>query len=112
VNWTRLIGVAPILFCKACESASSRLHHSLPLTQNARAVFIAEVTARAFLNADACKRRTVNKSDVARALARSDMFDFLIDIVPREDVGPPGTKRKSVAEHTVYLPSIRPLSAR
>jgi hypothetical protein len=48
-------------------------------------VFIEEITSRAFLNADACKRRTINKSDIARAITRSDQFDFLIDIVPRED---------------------------
>jgi hypothetical protein len=70
------------------------------LTLVPRLVFIAEVTARAFLNADACKRRTLNKSDVARALAGSDQFDFLIDLVPREDV-PDGAKRKNTAEHVV-----------
>jgi hypothetical protein len=88
---------------------------SLPLPRvpipTARAVFIAEVTARAFLNADACKRRTVNKSDVARALARSDMFDFLIDIVPREDTGQPGVKRKNTVEHAVRRCLVRASSA-
>ncbi|KAJ8073605.1 CCAAT- binding transcription factor component [Marasmius tenuissimus] len=58
---------APILFCKACE------------------IFITEITARAFINADSNKRRTLSRSDIAKALAKSDQFDFLIDIVPRED---------------------------
>ena len=31
------------------------------------------------------KRRTLQHSDIASALAKSDMFDFLIDIVPREE---------------------------
>ena len=31
------------------------------------------------------KRRTLQKSDVAAAIGMSDMFDFLIDIVPREE---------------------------
>ena len=35
--------------------------------------------------AESHKRRTLQKSDVAAAIAFSDMFDFLIDIVPRED---------------------------
>ncbi|KAI1790629.1 histone-fold-containing protein [Ganoderma leucocontextum] len=61
---------APILFCKACE------------------VFIAEITARAFIIADSNKRRTLSRADIAKALSKSDQFDFLIDIVPREE--PPG----------------------
>ncbi|KAG9317970.1 histone-fold-containing protein [Chiua virens] len=58
---------APILFCKACE------------------VFISEITARAFIIADSNKRRTLSRADIAKALAKSDQFDFLIDIVPREE---------------------------
>ncbi|KAF8520014.1 histone-fold-containing protein [Hysterangium stoloniferum] len=58
---------APIIFCKACE------------------IFIAEMTARAFIVADSNKRRTLSRSDIARAIAKSDQFDFLIDILPRED---------------------------
>ncbi|ESK89967.1 nuclear transcription factor y subunit c-4 [Moniliophthora roreri MCA 2997] len=58
---------APMIFCKACE------------------IFIAEITARAFINADSNKRRTLSRSDIATAIAKSDQFDFLIDIVPRED---------------------------
>ncbi|KAF5382298.1 hypothetical protein D9757_008452 [Collybiopsis confluens] len=57
---------APILFCKACE------------------MFIEEITARAFIIADSNKRRTLSRSDIAAALSKSDQFDFLIDIVPRD----------------------------
>lgn len=64
---------APILFSKACE------------------IFISEVTARAYLVAEQHKRRTLAKADVARALSKSDQFDFLIDIVPREE----GSKRSA-----------------
>ena len=35
--------------------------------------------------AESHKRRTLQKSDVASAIGFSDMFDFLIDIVPREE---------------------------
>ncbi|KXN92571.1 Nuclear transcription factor Y subunit C-2 [Leucoagaricus sp. SymC.cos] len=63
---------APILFCKACE------------------VFIAEITARAFIIADSNKRRTLSRSDIAKALSKSDQFDFLIDIVPRDEMPFPG----------------------
>ncbi|KAN0073842.1 Histone-fold-containing protein [Tylopilus felleus] len=58
---------APILFCKACE------------------IFISEITARAFIIADSNKRRTLSRADIAKALAKADQFDFLIDIVPREE---------------------------
>ena len=61
---------APFLLCKACE------------------IFIAEMTARAFIVADSNKRRTLARADIAKALTKSDQFDFLIDIVPREE--PPG----------------------
>jgi len=77
---------APILFCKACESATHLFSLGkmiFILTNNA--VFIAEITARAFIIADSNKRRTLSRADIAKALAKSDQFDFLIDIVPRED---------------------------
>ncbi|KAL5508667.1 HAP5 [Sanghuangporus vaninii] len=76
---------APILFCKACE------------------IFISEITARAFIVADANKRRTLSRSDIAKALSKSDQFDFLIDIVPREE-GFPGVKRPSQAQTQVQAP--------
>ena len=58
-------------------------------------VLIAEITARAFIVADANKRRTLSRSDIAKALAKSDQFDFLIDIVPREDPFPGGRSKKT-----------------
>lgn len=61
---------APILFAKGCD------------------VFITELTMRAWIHAEENKRRTLQKSDIAAALTKSDMFDFLIDIVPREEEKP------------------------
>lgn len=58
---------APILFAKGCD------------------IFITELTMRAWIHAEENKRRTLQRSDIASALAKSDMFDFLIDIVPREE---------------------------
>ncbi|KAG0206727.1 hypothetical protein BGX28_001872 [Mortierella sp. GBA30] len=72
---------APILFSKACE------------------IFICEITRRAWLHAEENKRRTLQRSDVASAVSRSDQFDFLIDIVPREET-PKTTKRSSTREET------------
>ncbi len=58
---------APILFAKGCD------------------IFITELTMRAWIHAEENKRRTLQRSDIASALTKSDMFDFLIDIVPREE---------------------------
>ncbi|BFZ57327.1 Transcriptional activator hap5 [Savitreella phatthalungensis] len=58
---------APVLFAKGCE------------------IFITELTMRAWIHAEDNKRRTLQRSDIANAIGRSDMFDFLIDIVPREE---------------------------
>lgn len=67
---------APILFSRACESMCFVL----------TPVFIADLTCRAFMIAEENKRRTIQRSDIANAIARSDLFDFLIDIVPRSDM--------------------------
>lgn len=37
------------------------------------------------LNAEECKRRTLQRSDISSAIKKLEMFDFLIDIVPREE---------------------------
>ncbi|KAJ1601315.1 hypothetical protein NDA14_001259 [Ustilago hordei] len=61
---------APILFARACE------------------IFISDLTCRAFLIAEEHKRRTIQRSDIAGAIGRSDLFDFLIDFVPRHESVP------------------------
>ncbi|KAF9112711.1 hypothetical protein BGX27_002932, partial [Mortierella sp. AM989] len=58
---------APLLFDKGCE------------------IFITELTIRAWIHAEENKRRTLQRSDIAAAISKTDMFDFLVDIVPRED---------------------------
>lgn len=59
---------APVLFAKACE------------------LFVLELTIRSWLHAEENKRRTLQKNDIAAAITRTDIFDFLVDIVPREEV--------------------------
>jgi hypothetical protein len=58
---------APYIMAKACE------------------LFIQEVTLRACAHADENKRRTLQKHDILSAVTQTDVFDFLIDIVPRGD---------------------------
>ena len=77
---------APILFSKACE------------------IFICEVTRRAWMHAEESKRRTLQRSDVAIALSKSDQFDFLIDIVPREE--PPKAAKRSSSAREDPAPSV------
>lgn len=67
---------APILFAKGCD------------------IFITELTMRAWIHAEDNKRRTLQRSDIAAALSKSDMFDFLIDIVPREESGHTGQSKR------------------
>ncbi|KAG0144057.1 hypothetical protein CROQUDRAFT_95459 [Cronartium quercuum f. sp. fusiforme G11] len=55
------------------------------LLDKACEIFINEITVRAFLVANASNRRTVLKGDIAAAISKSEMFDFLIDIVPGQE---------------------------
>ncbi|KAK1435731.1 hypothetical protein QVD17_01498 [Tagetes erecta] len=64
---------APILFAKACE------------------LFILELTIRSWLHAEENKRRTLQKNDIAAAITRTDIFDFLVDIVPRDEIKEDGS---------------------
>ncbi|CAA6670131.1 unnamed protein product [Spirodela intermedia] len=58
---------APVVFARACE------------------MFILDLTHRSWAHAEENKRRTLQKNDIAAAITRTDVFDFLVDIVPRED---------------------------
>lgn len=66
---------APVLFAKACE------------------MFIQELSMRSWTHTEENKRRTLQRSDIAAALAKSDMFDFLIDIVPRDEFSKGASKK-------------------
>jgi nuclear transcription factor Y gamma len=91
---------APILFAKGCD------------------IFITELTMRAWIHAEENKRRTLQRSDIASALGKSDMFDFLIDIVPREEAtssrrsggqgnaaqAPAGAPMPGTVQHGVHPP--------
>ncbi|CAG8937410.1 unnamed protein product [Penicillium salamii] len=81
---------APILFAKGCD------------------IFITELTMRAWIHAEDNKRRTLQRSDIAAALSKSDMFDFLIDIVPREETIS-HAKRSSQAGATAPGPPTAPM---
>jgi len=85
---------APMLFAKAAE------------------IFIHELTMRAWIHTEDNKRRTLQRNDIAMAIAKYDQFDFLIDIVPREDIKPQAsnTQRQESAaasdHHSVSTSSV------
>ncbi|CAB3383097.1 Hypothetical predicted protein [Cloeon dipterum] len=69
---------APVLFAKAAE------------------IFILELTLRAWVHTEDNKRRTLQRNDIAMAITKYDQFDFLIDIVPRDDIKPAKRADESV----------------
>ncbi|KAL6658892.1 hypothetical protein ACP70R_002932 [Stipagrostis hirtigluma subsp. patula] len=56
----RIAGEAPALIAKACE------------------MFIQELTLRAWHHAEENKRRTLRKNDITEAIAKTELFDFLV----------------------------------
>ncbi|MQL78324.1 hypothetical protein Taro_010764 [Colocasia esculenta] len=77
---------APVVFARACE------------------MFILDLTHRSWAHAEENKRRTLQKNDIAAAITRTDVFDFLVDIVPREDT------RDDVIPRALGAPAGDPLS--
>ncbi|KAL5543716.1 hypothetical protein UlMin_007500 [Ulmus minor] len=63
---------APVIFAKACE------------------MFILELTLRSWIHTEENKRRTLQKNDIAAAISRTDVFDFLVDVIPRDELNEEG----------------------
>lgn len=59
---------APVLLAKAAE------------------IIIEELTLRSWVHTQENRRKTIQKSDIAMAVSHCEMFDFLIDIVPRDEI--------------------------
>ncbi|CAN0119315.1 unnamed protein product, partial [Hapterophycus canaliculatus] len=59
---------APIIIAKACE------------------IFVLEMAMRANSLTAENKRRTLQRNDIASAVSKTDTYDFLIDIVPRDEL--------------------------
>mmetsp|Transcript_42456 Transcript_42456/g.128834 ORF Transcript_42456/g.128834 Transcript_42456/m.128834 type:complete len:279 (-) Transcript_42456:2366-3202(-) len=85
-----IAGEAPVLLGKACE------------------LFVREVTMRAWRHTERNRRRTLQKQDVHAAVGESEVYDFLIDIVPRVT---PTTGGKSYSNTEPPAPSGVPASA-
>ncbi|XP_070555546.1 nuclear transcription factor Y subunit gamma-like isoform X1 [Ptychodera flava] len=76
---------APVLFSKAAE------------------IFISELSLRAWIHTEDNKRRTLQRNDIAMAITKFDQFDFLIDIVPRDELKPPKRQDDQVRQ-TAMMP--------
>lgn len=59
---------APILFAKACE------------------MFIIEMTHKAYYYAKKNNRKTLQRNDIAQAITDTEIYDFLLDIIPRDEI--------------------------
>jgi histone H3/H4 len=59
---------APVLFAKACE------------------MFIVELTHRSYYHTLENKRKTLQRSDISQTIASTDIYDFLQDIIPKEEL--------------------------
>ncbi|KAK7100827.1 nuclear transcription factor Y subunit gamma-like [Littorina saxatilis] len=69
---------APVLFAKAAE------------------IFVCELSLRAWIHTEDNKRRTLQRNDIAMAISKFDQFDFLIDIVPRDELKPAKRQEETV----------------
>jgi len=71
-----------------------------------RTFFFTCITFR--IHAEENKRRTLQRSDIAAAITKTDMFDFLIDIVPREDKTAKEPKAQQVTAATAAATGSEP----
>lgn len=86
-------GEAPLLLCKACE------------------LFTLDLTMRAWAHTDATNRRTLQRSDVADAVATAEQFDFLLDTVPRDETAVAQhvpVRGHSSLQPAICIPGLRP----
>jgi nuclear transcription factor Y gamma len=78
-----IAGEGPVLLGKACE------------------LMIKEITTRAWRHTERNRRRTLQKQDVHAAVGESEVYDFLIDIVPRVTTSQPAPPLPSYPDQSV-----------
>ena len=49
-------------------------------------MFITEMTIKGYYNAEKADRKTLQRKDIAVAIARTETYDFLIDTIPKEEL--------------------------
>ncbi len=76
---------APILFAKACE------------------MFIVEMTHKAYYYASKNGRKTLQRNDIAAAITDTEIYDFLLDIMPRDEMINSNKDKQLVSLHYCLL---------
>ena len=71
---------APVLFAKACE------------------LFILELTVRSSAFSEQTERRNLQKTDILHALAHTDIFDFLYDVLSQSEAEKQQNAAKKAAD--------------
>ncbi|KAJ4959950.1 hypothetical protein NE237_019860 [Protea cynaroides] len=85
---------APIIFAEACE------------------LFSLELTIRSWFHAEEIKHRALQKNEIAAAITRTDIFDFLVDIVPRDEIKDEAALlRRPLRTHFEYRSSLSQISS-
>eukprot|EP00164_Ancoracysta_twista_P000829 GFYU01001094.1.p1 GENE.GFYU01001094.1~~GFYU01001094.1.p1 ORF type:complete len:233 (+),score=50.22 GFYU01001094.1:254-952(+) len=77
---------APVLFAKGCE------------------LFVLELTLRSWAFTEEGKRRTLQRNDIATAINRTDVFDFLAEVIPKEEINKPPKKDEGSDVSPVLTP--------
>ncbi|KAG9355681.1 hypothetical protein JZ751_000519 [Albula glossodonta] len=72
----------------SCQHPSGQQHDIMEGRANVTQGCV-ELTLRAWIHTEDNKRRTLQRNDIAMAITKFDQFDFLIDIVPRDELKPP-----------------------
>ena len=83
---------APVLFAKAWE------------------MFIIELTHRSYYHTIENKRKTLQRSDIAQTIASTDIYDFLQDIIPKEELKEAQANNKKALEENSLRPVAQNLS--
>uniref|UniRef100_A0A0D9X5E5 Transcription factor CBF/NF-Y/archaeal histone domain-containing protein n=1 Tax=Leersia perrieri TaxID=77586 RepID=A0A0D9X5E5_9ORYZ len=81
-----IAGEAPAVFAKACE------------------MFILDLTTRAWQHTEENKRRTVQRNDVTAAVMKTDIFDFLVDVMPDDHKEGGMGSQDAASMHTMVAP--------
>lgn len=83
-------GDAPLIMEKACE------------------FILREIAIRSWRHTERAKRRTLQRQDIFAGVGESEMFDFLIDIVPHTLPPAPAPQSTSAAAAAPGLPKVEP----
>ncbi|KAL1814156.1 hypothetical protein ACET3Z_024221 [Daucus carota] len=79
--------LAPIKrIMKADKDTRMIAQEALPLFAKACEMFIVDMTSQAWIVTEEDKRRTVQKNDIVEAVHKTNMFDFLDNIIPRDEL--------------------------